>query len=798
MVRRATVFNIRCTCIVIAGIVLGGLFWWGKLLSGAESDLVRLPPVDSPVIQTPAFSWPLNLSVGDRISRRENREAPSALPLEVIQPDVRSLRLEQAAKQADLLTFEGYELAGRGALFAARAEFRAALIILAQALDAEKRTSQHSQMLAAAWVALKEAEDFLPQGGNGVSPLNLSEIVARHDSPVLKDHPLHFLTPLEAYQIYLGFAQDLLSRAVASEITGSMALRGLGKIYAEWKGAGSLSQGNSEAQAMVFYQAALNVWPENYMAANDLGVLLARGERWEDAACVLEYARRIRPNPIILANLSKVYRQTGRTYQASQILVDLPNASPPGDVTRDSFAQNVAWVPPETLSNDGLATERTNEESRSAQVEAKAVGGPAAAGAFPTGPRFPALPFFKSKTPMASPPGPFPSVPESQSANLSTGYLRVSQPQTQHGGLPEDMQVQGDSANGVLLPNPASPCPRCAVDGAICDPTKWGGWNRARMIAWEKFAQGEYVGRARLAHVPEYRLRVDDELQIVYRITREETSRPYRLNVGDQLKIESATDPSLNREVLIQPDGTITLLLLGQVKATGLTVAQLRDSLEQLYRRYYRVPAITVTPVLVNSKLEDLRATVDRRAGEGGQSQNVRVTPEGTIALPGLGSVKAQGLTLGELQAELNERYREEVEGIEAMPILVQRAPRYVYVLGEVQTPGRFELTGPTTVIQAISMAGGWKMGANLRQVVVFRRGDDWRLMATMLDIQAALHGNKATPRDEIWLSDSDVVIVPKSFIQRSDDFIEMVFTRGIYGVLPLQTTINFSKLSTI
>lgn len=798
MVRRATVSNIPCTFILIAWIALGVLFWGGRFLPGAESDLVRLPPVDSPVMQTPELSWPLELSLGERISRRENREAPSALPLEVIQPNVRSLRLEQAAKQADLLTLEGYELAGRGALFAARAEFRAALVVLAQALDAEKRTSQNSQMLAAAWVALKEAEDFLPQGGNLVTPLNLSEIVARHDSPVLKDHPLHLLTPLEAYQIYLNFAQDLLSRAVASEITGSMALRGLGKIYAEWKGAGSLLQGNAESQAMVFYQAALNVWPENYMAANDLGVLLARGERWEDAACVLEYARRIKPNPTILANLSKVYRQTGQTYQTPQILADLPNASPLGDVTRDSFAQNVAWVPPEMLGHDGCVSDRTGEESRPAKVGAAANGGLTASAAAATGLRFPALPFFKSKTGTATPPESQAPVSDYQSGNISTGYQQVLQPQIAHADLPRGELVRGDPANGVPLPNPASPCPRCAVDGAVCDPTKWGGWNRARMITWEKFAQGEYIGRARLAHVPEYRLRVDDELQIVYRITREETSRPYRLNVGDQLKIESATDPSLNREVLIQPDGTITLLLLGQVKATGLTVAQLRDSLEQLYRRYYRVPAITVTPVSVNSKLEDLRATVDRRNGDGGQSQNVRVTPEGTIALPGLGSVTAQGLTLRELQAELNERYREEVEGIEAMPILVQRAPRYVYVLGEVETPGRFELTGPTTVIQAISMAGGWKIGANLRQVVVFRRGDDWRLMATMIDLQAALHGNKATPRDEIWLSDSDVVIVPKSFIQRSDDFIEMVFTRGIYGVFPLQTTINFSKLSTI
>ena len=72
----------------------------------------------------------------------------------------------------------------------------------------------------------------------------------------------------------------------------------------------------------------------------------------------------------------------------------------------------------------------------------------------------------------------------------------------------------------------------------------------------------------------------------------------------------------------------------------------------------------------------------------------MRVTPEGTIALPAIGSVQAQGLSLPELQKELNECYRQVVEGIQVIPILVQRAPRYVYVLGEVNNPGRFELVG--------------------------------------------------------------------------------------------------------
>jgi len=345
---------------------------------------------------------------------------------------------------------------------------------------------------------------------------------------------------------------------------------------------------------------------------------------------------------------------------------------------------------------------------------------------------------------------------------------------------------------------PAAPCAICGVDCSQCDHCQWRGWESARAIAWQAYAQGEYVGHERLAHVPEYRLRVDDQLDMIYRLTREETPTPYQLNVGDEIRVESFTDEALTRDLMIQPDGTITLRLLGQVRATGRTVVQLRDALEELYKKYYNVPAITVTPLKVNTKLEDLRASVDRRAGIGGQSQLVRVTPEGTVSLPAIGSVPAQGLSLAELQEEVNERYRQQVEGIEVIPVLVQRAPRFVYVLGEVGTPGRFELTGPTTVLQALSMAGSWKVGANLRQIVVFRRGDDWRLMAAMLDLDAALHGKQPCPAGEIWLSDSDVIVVPKSRILVADDFIDLVFTRGIYGVFPLTSVINFSKLSSL
>jgi polysaccharide export outer membrane protein len=341
---------------------------------------------------------------------------------------------------------------------------------------------------------------------------------------------------------------------------------------------------------------------------------------------------------------------------------------------------------------------------------------------------------------------------------------------------------------------PAAPHPICGVDCVGCNNCGECGWDAMGPLPWQQYGQGEYVGHDRLPHVPEYRLRVDDEMNFVYRVTRNETTRPYELNVGDRILVESFTDPNLNtKELVIQPDGTITLRLLGQVKATRRTVTELRDELEEQFKKYYNVPAITVTPVQVNTKLEDLRATVDARFGFGGQSRAARIVPDGTVALPMIGSVMIQGLTLDEAAREINERYADQVEGIEVTPVLVTRAPRYVFVLGEVRLPGRFTLEGPTTVMQSIALAGGWIHGGNLRQVVVFRRGDDWRLMATRLDIRGALYGHRPCPADEIWLSDADVVVVPKSPIRVLDDWINLVFTQGLYGVAPFNMNVSYN-----
>jgi polysaccharide export outer membrane protein len=168
------------------------------------------------------------------------------------------------------------------------------------------------------------------------------------------------------------------------------------------------------------------------------------------------------------------------------------------------------------------------------------------------------------------------------------------------------------------------------------------------------------------------------------------------------------------------------------------------------------------------------------------------------VQLPAIGSVFAQGLSLAELKQEIEHRYAGIVTGVEVTPILAERAPRFVYVVGEVREPGRFQLDGPTTAMQAISLAGSWTNGAKLESVVVLRRDENWNLMATRLNLRDALFGRQPCPPDEIWLRDGDVVIVPKTNIQWTGDLIELFFTRGIYGVLPIGGSVSIGELSVL
>jgi protein involved in polysaccharide export with SLBB domain len=73
-----------------------------------------------------------------------------------------------------------------------------------------------------------------------------------------------------------------------------------------------------------------------------------------------------------------------------------------------------------------------------------------------------------------------------------------------------------------------------------------------------------------------------------------EPAQDYKIHVGDQLDVKFFYNSELNEQVTVRPDGRISLQLIDEIMAAGLTPAQLTDLLSKKYGSELDKPAITV------------------------------------------------------------------------------------------------------------------------------------------------------------------------------------------------------------
>jgi hypothetical protein len=314
---------------------------------------MRLPPAGAtaapPLLGPPVLVGPLVLPpLTAPLVKMPLPAAPAALP-----PPPRSEAMEMIARQADEKTRDGLDLADRGATFAARADFIAALRLVAQGLDNEDGGKRHSQALSAALTAMKEAQDFLPTAGKTEGDLDIAVIVAGHTTPLLKRAAPEQLQAMRALKEYFNFAQDQLRLAVGHEVAGSMALGALGKLHTVMAEKGTSEMPLPEAKAITFYQAAVLVCPRNYIAANDLGVLRAHKSDFAAARLALEHSVNVCRTAENLKNLSVVYRRLGDARRADLAAQDSQSAKLNETARQRSGSVSaggaVQWVGPEAL-----------------------------------------------------------------------------------------------------------------------------------------------------------------------------------------------------------------------------------------------------------------------------------------------------------------------------------------------------------------------------------------------------------------------------------------------------------------
>ncbi|MBP6903011.1 MAG: polysaccharide export protein [Burkholderiaceae bacterium] len=180
----------------------------------------------------------------------------------------------------------------------------------------------------------------------------------------------------------------------------------------------------------------------------------------------------------------------------------------------------------------------------------------------------------------------------------------------------------------------------------------------------------------------------------------------YRFQVGDHISVRSYYDRQFNQDVVVRPDGRISLLLVGDVRVVDTTPTALREQLLATYGRVVDSPDITVA--------------------------------------------------------------------------LTKTANLVIYLGGEVRQPAMQRLEGSMTVLQALAASGGALPSANLRQVLLLRRGPEQQTLVYKIDLEQVLRGEAA----DAYVQRHDIVHVPKSEIanlgQWVDQYINAIIPRSV------------------
>ena len=141
-----------------------------------------------------------------------------------------------------------------------------------------------------------------------------------------------------------------------------------------------------------------------------------------------------------------------------------------------------------------------------------------------------------------------------------------------------------------------------------------------------------------------------------------------------------------------------------------------------------------------------------------------RVSAEGTITFPLLGTVKVSELTVREVEMKLRELLLADYLVDPQVLVYIQEySPKQVSVIGWVNSPGKYDMfpEKETTVLEAIAMAGGFSKEANVNGTRILRveDGEEKTIPIRVKDIT-----EKGEKDKDIPLKPNDVVFVPESF----------------------------------
>jgi len=140
-------------------------------------------------------------------------------------------------------------------------------------------------------------------------------------------------------------------------------------------------------------------------------------------------------------------------------------------------------------------------------------------------------------------------------------------------------------------------------------------------------------------------------------------------------------------------------------------------------------------------------------------SAEVTVRPDGKVSLPLLNDIQAQGRTPDELRDALKQAAQAFVEDPNPTVMVKEIKSRRVFITGQVEKPGPYPLTGETTVLQLIAMAGGIREFADGSNITILRKAENGRTQMLPFNYRDVLKRKNLT--QNVQLKPGDTVVVP-------------------------------------
>lgn len=264
----------------------------------------------------------------------------------------------------------------------------------------------------------------------------------------------------------------------------------------------------------------------------------------------------------------------------------------------------------------------------------------------------------------------------------------------------------------------------------------------------------------------------------------DEAPPAYTINSGDKLEVVVYNHPDLSTKITVTPDGYLGMVLVGQLKVSGLTIAEAAAKLEEALSRYIKNPKVGLSPYEIVSQTATIAGAVNHSGSypiDDGMRLADLFAKAGGAALH---YYDGQTMSAADFEHSFFIRAHktlpvdfikaiEHGDPLHNIPLrrgdyiyIAARDNSMVYLVGEAKQPGRHVWTSQLGLLELLA-AGGWLNDTYWSHAIIIRGGLAQARMYK-IDLDGILRGNIPN----IPLCPGDIVYIPKDNISEYNVFV--------------------------